>query len=288
MSNESTQLTQFQQKAQLRLQEMEVEWRKVLFERFRAICREEMMDVMKALVSSTQAPQELQAKLDEIKQSTQTQQVELLTGISQTNEALANLNQKLDMEQPALEQLSKTQESIAKEITSKQEESTKQIQEDVRRSVHHSRSAVMKAVIITAVICLLLSAGAVAALKLFNGSSLMSEQELQERDRLLKEHTALQAEVKTLRTEKSTLQKEAQEMTTKREALQADMRQAIEAQKLATANLSSLQQQIVTLQQLQTQFHFKLLKGEKGGVFVEVPPNAQPFIFESQTYIQIK
>lgn len=294
MSNEYTQMTQFQQRAQLRLQEMEVEWRKTLFERFRTICREEMMDVMKALLESMQSPQELEKKLAELQQSAHSNQMELFSTVAETSEQVRNLAKKLEAQPSAapdphmMETIARGQEAISKEVVSKQEESTRQIQEDVRNSAQLSRSTLTKAVLITTAAVLVLCAMAVLSLRFLSPATVISETELQERASLQKQVGTLAAELKAQRTEKTELQKEMQELTARRDALQADIRQATETQRTAAANLSTLQQQITNLQQLQEQFRFKLVKGESGGVFVEIPPEAQPFQYAEKTFIQVK
>lgn len=295
MSNESIQMTQFQQKTQLRLQEMEAEWRRTLFERFRTICREEMMDVMKALMSSNTAasPQELEARLEELKQSAQSNQMELFATVTQTTEEVRNLSKKLDQPLPpdtqAIETiLTRRQEELTKEVASKQEESVKQLQEDVRQSAQLSRSTLWKAVLITAVICIVLCAGAVMSLRLLSGSTLVNTSDLQSRDRLVAQKNTLGAEVTAMQNDKAALQKELDGLKAQRQALEAEARQAVASQTALMSNVNALQQSIAQLQQLQEQFRFKLVKGETGGVFVEVPPEAQPFKFSDKTFIQVK
>lgn len=292
MSNEPTQMTQFQQKAQLRLQEMEVEWRRTLFERFRTICREEMMDVMKALVESMRSPQEMEQKLAEMQEKANTNQMELFTTVTQTSEEVRNLAKKL--EQPAqsdpqvLETITKGQEAISKEVVNKQEETTRMLQEDVRQSAQLSRSTLWKAVAITAVACIVVCAAAVASLRLLNGSNIVSKEDLKARDLAVSQKTAAQAEVKALQAEKETEQAEILRLKSQSEALKAEIRQTTATQASLAANISAMQQQVTQLQQIQEQFRFKLVKGEAGGVFVEVPPEAQTFQYAERTFIQVK
>jgi chromosome segregation ATPase len=297
MSNESTHLTQFQQKAQIRLQEMEVEWRRTLFERFREICREEMMEVMKTLLSSMHSPEELQQRLAEIQQTQHSAQMELFSTVSQTSEEIKALASKLEShsaapDTQALEELTKEaaakQESLAKEAISKQEENTRKLQEDVRQSAQFSRVSLMKGVILSAVITLLVCAGAVAALKFLGNSALVSESEVRARDNLSRQKAEAATEIKTLQERKETLDKELAELGKRRDALTADIRQSTETQRTAAANVGALQRQITQLQQIQEQFRFKLVKGEEQGVFVEVPPDATPFAYGDKIFIQVK
>lgn len=297
MSNESTHLTQFQQKAQIRLQEMEVEWRRTLFERFREICREEMMEVMKTLLSSMHSPEELQQRLAELQQSQQSAQMELFSTVSQTSEEIKALASKLESHstQPdtqALEEITKEaaakQESLAKEAISKQEENTRKLQEDVRQSVQVSRLSLMKGVILSAVITLLVCAGAVAALKFLGNSALVSESEVRARETLSRQKAEAATELKTLQERRAALDKELEDLGKRRDALTADIRQSTETQRTAAANVSALQRQITQLQQIQEQFRFKLVKGEEQGVFVEVPPDATPFAYGDKIFIQVK
>jgi chromosome segregation ATPase len=295
MSNESSQhLTQFQQKAQLRLQEMEVEWRRTLFERFRTICREEMMDVMKALMSNTPAstPEELNAKLEELKQSTHSNQMELFATVTQTSEEVRNLSKKLGQPEGSTEQvlqtITKGQEAISKEVTSKQEEVAKLLQEDVRQSAQLSRSTLWKAVLITAAVCILVCAGAIAALRMLSGSALVNSNELRNHNQLMTQKNALTTEVSTLQNDRAVAQKEIDGLKAQKQAMEAEMRQTVATHASLTGNINSLQQNIAQLQQLQEQFRFKLVKGETGGVFVEIPPEAQPFQYMDKTFIQVK
>jgi chromosome segregation ATPase len=297
MSNESTHLTQFQQKAQIRLQEMEVEWRRTLFERFREICREEMMEVMKTLLSSMHSPEELQQRLAEIQQTQHSAQMELFSTVSQTSEEIKALASKLEShsaspDTQALEELAKEaaakQESLAKEAISKQEENTRKLQEDVRQSAQFSRVSLMRGVILSAVITLLVCAGAVAALKFLGNSALVSESEVRARDSLSRQKAEAATELKTLQERKETLDRELVELGKRRDALTADIRQNTETQRTAAANVGALQRQITQLQQIQEQFRFKLVKGEEQGVFVEVPPDATPFAYGDKIFIQVK
>ena len=298
MSNESTHLTQFQQKAQIRLQEMEVEWRRTLFERFREICREEMMEVMKTLLSTMHSPEELQQRLTELQQSQQSAQMELFSTVSQTSEDIKALASKLEShstgttDTQALEELTKEaaakQESLAKEAISKQEEHARILQEDVRQSAQVSRASSMRGVILSAVITLLVCAGAVAALKFLGNSALVSESEVRAREKLTTDKTKLTTELTALEEKKATLGKELEDLGKRRDALTADIRQSTETQRTAAANVSALQRQVTQLQQIQEQFCFKLLKGEEQGVFVEVPPDATPFAYGDKIFIQVK
>ncbi len=312
MSNESSQPTQFQQRAELRLQEMELEWRRTLFERFRTICREEMMDVMHALVSNTKATnsEELEAKLKEInqqtlaqhaemlnamveiKQSAQSNQAEFTATTAQTAEELRTL--KLRLEQPpatdpqVIETISKGQQAISKEIAAKQEETTKTLQEDVRRSAQASQTQVKKSVMVAALACVLLCLGAVAALYFLGGAALVSSNDLKARDQAISQKSALTAEITALQNQKAAIQKEIDTLKSQKQAAETETKQATASQASLMANLNTLQQNISRLQELQEQFRFKLVKGETGGVFVEIPPEAQPFKFMEKTFIQVK
>lgn len=294
MSNESSQhLTQFQQKAQLRLQEMEVEWRRTLFERFREICREEMMDVMKALMSTmpSSTPEELNAKIEELKQSAHNNQMELFTTVAQTSEEVRNLSKRLeqpDGTEQVMQTIAKGQEAISKEVVSKQEEATKILQEDVRQSARLSRSTLWKAVLVTATVCIAVCAGAIAALRMLSGSALVSSNELRARDQIVAQKNAITAEVSALQNDKAALQKEIDGLKAQRQAVDAEARQAVATQASLAGTINTLQQNIARFQQLQEQFRFKLVKGEEGGVFVEIPPEAQPFKYEDKTFIQVK
>lgn len=291
MSNEPTQMTQFQQKAQLRLQEMEATWRRTLFERFRTICREEMMEVMNSLLNSMHGTQDLEKKLAELQERANSNQMELFSTVAQTSEEVRNLAKKLEAPQAdphMLETIAKGQEAISKEMVTKQEETTRQLQEDVRKSAQLSRATLWRAVMITAGACILVCVLAVASLRLLSGSSLVSSSDLRERDMALTQKTAAQSEVKALNTEKAKLQDEIKALKTQQETLKADIRQTTTTQATLAANLNSIQQQVTQLQQIQEQFRFKLVKGEAGGVYVEVPQGAKPFNFSEKTYIQVK
>lgn len=141
---------------------------------------------------------------------------------------------------------------------------------------------------ITAIICILVGVAAVSALRLFSGSSLVSEAEMTKRDQWLTERTNLKSELATLQTAQAMTQQETDKKKSQLEALSAEIRQTTATQTTLATNLNAMQQQIAQLQQLQEQFRFKLLKGESGGVFVEVPPQAQSFQFAEKTYIQVK
>ena len=312
MSNEPSLPTQFQQKAELRLQEMELEWRRTLFERFRTICREEMMDVMQALMSNTKATSsgELEAKMEEIRQSTEMHHSELLASVTeikqntkadlagistasaQTAEELHNLKTKLEQPQTAdpqiIETISKGQQAMSEALASKQEETSNLLQEDVRKTAQLSQTATKKAVMITALVCVLLGAGAVAALYFLGGATLVRNTDLKSREQAITQKNALTAEVKTLQGQKDTLQKEIDQLKAQKQATETEARQVMASQATLVTNVNTLQQSISRLQELQEQFRFKLVKGEAGGVFVEIPQEAQPFQYQDRTFIQVK
>ena len=283
----------------MHLQTMEGEWRKTLFERFRAICREEMMDVMQTLVSNIKAgsPEELERKLSELsqlQQSSRDSQTELFSTMTATNEQLRNLAKKLEEQPPPpqdpqlMENISKGQEAMSRDVISKQEESTRQIQEDVRNSAQLSRSSLTKAVVITTLTVLLLCAAAVYSLRFLSPATVISETELQQQAHFQRQVATASAEMKALAEQKTALLKDMQDLTARRDALQADIRQTLETQRTVQSGVTLLQQQLVSLQQLQEHFRFKLVRGESGGVYVEIPPEAKPFQHAEKTYIQVK
>lgn len=256
------------------------------------------MEVMKTLVSTMHSPEELQQRLAELQQSQQSAQMELFSTVTQTSEEIKALAGKLESHTSggagtqALEELTKEtaakQESLAKEAISKQEESTRMLQEDVRLSAQISRSSLMRGVILAAVITLAVCVCAVAALKFLGNSALVSESELKARENLSRQKAELSTEVKTLQEQKAAVSKEIEDLGKRRDALTADIRQSTETQRTASANVGALQKQITQLQQIQEQFRFKLVKGEEQGVFVEVPQDATPFAYGDKIFIQVK
>lgn len=287
MSNEPTQPTLFQQKAQLRLREKEAEWRRTLFERFRHICREEMREVMKSLLDTLRSPRDLELrKLEEIqhsRQQTQQEMHEMSALLGQTSRQVKEMTERLEklpssssstpvtVNTAALEretkELAERQEQQASRILARQETAFQDLQATTQRSF-------LKTVIIVTLICLL----AMLGLKYLGKFTLVSEREITEQSQLV---TDTQATLAQLGTQKTSLLSEIKNLMTTREALQTELRQNLEFQR-------ELQQQTVSLQQLQEQFRFQLVKGATGGVFVEVPPEAQPFLHEGKTYIQVK
>lgn len=312
MSNEQNLPTQFQQKAELRIQEMDLEWRRTLFERFRIICREEMMDVMQALMSSTRSLSdtelekkmeelaqnsaghhtELLASVTEIRENVKTQQTELAEATAQTAGELRNLKEKLEQPQPVptqiIETIAKEQQAMSAALATKQEETARTIQDDVRQTANLSQASVKKAVIITALICLLVCAGAVAALYFVGGMGLVSSNDLRSREQVIAQKNALGAEVTALQDQKAAIQKDIDLLKTQKQATETEARQSTASQAALLANINALQQNISRLQELQEQFRFKLVKGETGGVFVEIPAEAQPFKYQDKTFIQVK
>ncbi|AHF89633.1 hypothetical protein OPIT5_04665 [Opitutaceae bacterium TAV5] len=301
MSNAPGQLTQFQQKAQLRLQEMEVEWRRTLFERFRHICREEMMDVMKTLLDTMHTPQALEQKLEELRRTSEMAQDGMQTMLARTCEEVQGLATKLDSQTTidtaplaaVTKETSERQEQLAKQTMSQQEKTSKLIQEDVRKSAEVMRKAVRKASLLTAGITIVVFLGAIAALKFVGGGfNLVSNAEMTAQRNVQKK---LEQEIAqktlangTLEEKKDALETEIRNLEGRRDALLAEMKQTTGAQREATANLAATQRLVSQLQQVEDQFRFKLVKGEDGGVFVEIPEDAKPFLYQDRNYIQVK
>ena len=76
--------------------------------------------------------------------------------------------------------------------------------------------------------------------------------------------------------------------TAQQQVLTVELNKSAEAQRALAANMNSLEQQLKRLQQLQEQFRFKLVRGEQGGAYVEVPTNSKPFSYGGKEYIQVK
>lgn len=297
MSNTPTYLTQFQQKAQLRLQEMEVEWRRTLFERFREICREEMLDVMKSLLSTMNSPEALAQKLEEMSLASQTAQDGLHAMLEQTRLEVQKIASEMKSPTPApvdttgIEEIAKDaktrQEQLFTQTMRQQENSAAQIKEEVREANNSSRSTVVRTMIISAILILLICAVAVFVLNRMGATMLMSG-DVQTISQQKMEVATLEAKANSLAGQKADLEKEFQQLTARKEALQAELRQSTEMQSSLTNNLTALQQQLTKLRELEEQFRFKLVKGETGGVFVEIPADAKPFEHMGQTFIQVK
>lgn len=287
--------SQFQQKAQMRLQEMEVEWRRTLFERFRGICREEMMEVMKTLLDTMQGPQEMAQRLEALHHSQQAAQQEVQELLHRTCEEMKNLSERMEQPPPAmvdtssLEVLAKEaaqrQEQLAQQTLVQQEKAIQTIQDDVRQSTEVTRRSSLKVGILIAVITALVCVGAMVGLKYLGKFTVVSERELMSQRQA---EQTLQGSLKSLEQQKATSSEELAKLNSRRDAMEDSLKRNSEQQRAAAASLSAIQQQITRLQQLQDQFRFKLVKGEDGGVFVEIAEDAKPFPFENRTFIQVK
>ncbi len=298
MSNTPTYLTQFQQKAQLRLQEMDVEWRRTLFERFREICREEMLDVMKSLLSTMNSPEALAQKLEEMSAASHIAQDGLHDMLEQTRKEVQLLAEQVKAPPPVsvdtkeLEELTKEsrtrQEQLFTQTMRQQENSAAQIKEEVRQGSDSSRRTVIWMMILAVVLTILICAATVFSMKFFGSAALLTQTDIEGVKMRETEMAMLEAKVQALVAQKSELEKEFQQLTARREALQVELRQSAEMQSAATANLTVLQQQLTKLRALEEQFRFKMVKGETGGVFVEIPADAKPFEHQGQTFIQMK
>ncbi|MDR2981943.1 MAG: hypothetical protein LBV12_06810 [Puniceicoccales bacterium] len=231
MATDPSNLPQFHRSAQ---SPADVEWQRNLLERLRVVCREEMMDVMKALVDSGHITPVLEEKLTSF------------------------------------------------------EGQTKTLQEDVRQVANLSRSALWKAVLITAAICILVCGGGIAALHFLGGAALVNEDSVKSQQLATQQKTQLIAEVQKLKEQRTTLDEELQKMTLQYQALNTEIEKSSKAQQALAANASALEQQLRKLQQLQEQFRFKMVRGETGGAFVEIPAEAKPFDYQGKLYIQVK
>ncbi|RRJ97862.1 hypothetical protein Ga0100231_005230 [Opitutaceae bacterium TAV4] len=275
-THEPTQLTQFQQRAQLRLREKEAEWRRTLFERFRHICREEMMDVMKTLLDTLPSPQELELRQEELLQSQQSRQTMLAT-LDQTSRKMTELAERIE-KLPMTTVDTSALERETKEMVERQEQQTNRIlaqQENTFRDIlTHTHKSAKTTILIVGLICL----GAIAGLKYLGNFTLVNETDIAAQNRLAMD---VQTNLTLLESQRAALLTEIKELTTTRETLQTELRQNIELQ-------TTVQQQTASLQRLQEEFRFQLVKGATGGVFVEIQPEAQPFDYEGKTYIQVR
>lgn len=174
------------------------------------------------------------------------------------------------------------------EKLSAMEESAKSLQEDVRQSASLSRGALWKAVLLTAMVSFVLFLGGVALLHFAGGAALVNEGALKTQQAQAQKKALLTAEVQNLGEQKVQLESDVQKITEQHQALNAEVARSTEAQRALAANLGTLEQQFKKLQQLQEQFRFKLVKGEAGGAFVEIPEDAEPFNYNGKIYIQVR
>ncbi|EIP99936.1 hypothetical protein OpiT1DRAFT_04469 [Opitutaceae bacterium TAV1] len=300
MSNAPGQLTPFQQKTQLRLQEMEVEWRRTLFERFRHICREEMMEVMKTLLETMHTPQALEQKLEELRHSSEMAQDGMQTILAQTCEEVRTLSGKLESQtaasvtvdttalETAAKEAAERQEQLAKQTMSQQEKTSRLIQDDVRKSTEVTRKSAMKAAILSAAVTALICAGAVAGLKYWKGITLVTPSEMVAQRQQVQEVAQTASTLKQMIARKMDVEGEIENLTVRRSAAEADLKKSTESLQATMASLAATNQLIAASQRIQDQFRFKLVKGEDGGVFVEIPADAKPFEYQGQTFIQVK
>lgn len=300
MSN-TPHLTQFQQKAQMRLQEMDVEWRRTLFERFREICREEVLDVMKSLLTTMKSPEALALKLEEMSLASRTAQDGLHEMLEQTCQEVRRMAEQMKTGAPAsllplvdtkaLEEMAldsrNRQENLFALATRQQENATMQIKEDLRESGNASRRTIIRTTSILTLAIFLICATALFVLNRL-GTTLLTAADMTAIETRKAEAAALDAKVQMLMGEKSKQEKEYMRLMVDRETLQVELRKTSEMQRAATASLADLQQTLTKLQALEEQFRFKLVKGENGGVFVEIPAEAKPFQHEEATFIQVK
>ena len=168
------------------------------------------------------------------------------------------------------------------------EVTAKSLQEDVRQSANMSRGAVWKSVLTATARCLLLCGGGLAALHFLGGFNLISASEVNAQKVQVQQKAQLMAEVQQLNEAKVALDNELKAKTAQQQVLTVELNKSAEAQRALAANMKSLEQQLKRLQQLQEQFRFKLVRGEQGGAYVEVPTNSKPFSYGGKEYIQVK
>jgi hypothetical protein len=301
MSNTPAPLTPFQQRAQLRLQEKETEWRRTLFERFRHICREEMMEVMKTLLETMQTPQDLERRLEELRQAEETTKEQTHTLLTQACEEMKSLTHRLEtlpttppttMDTTALEKTAKEtaerQEQLANQTMSQQEKIGRLIRDNVQETTDAARRSTKKTVLMAALLIALAGLAAIAGLKFLGGMTLLSPAEMSAQQETLRQITEQQALLKTLKTQKIAAEEELDNLVVRQKDMEAQLLKTTEAQKAVMSVLTTANKEIGQAQQIQEQFRFKLVRGESGGVFVEIAPDTKPFEHDGKTYIQVK
>ncbi len=168
------------------------------------------------------------------------------------------------------------------------EATARNLQEDVRQSANMSRGAVWKSVLTATILCLLLCGGGIAALHFLGGFNLINESEVRAQKTQVQQKAQLTAEVQTLTEAKAALDEELKAKTAQQQVLTVELNKSAEAQRSLAANMNSLEQQLRRLQQLQEQYRFKMVRGEQGGAYVEVPADAKPFSYGGKQYVQVK
>ncbi|EIP97296.1 hypothetical protein OpiT1DRAFT_01730 [Opitutaceae bacterium TAV1] len=296
MSNTPAPLTPFQQRAQLRLQEKETEWRRTLFERFRHICREEMMEVMKSLLETMQTPQDLERRLGELRHAEEATREQTHALLTQACEEMKSLAHRLEarpatpatVDTAALEKAAKEaterQEQLASQTMSQQERVGRLIRDDVEKTTRSTKKAVIRAAMLIA----LAGLAAIAGLKFLGGMTLLGPAEREAQQETLQRIAEQQTLLRTLETQKTAAEEKLGELVVRQKDLEAQLLRTAEAQTAAMTVLSAANREIGQAQQLQEQFRFKLARGETGGVFVEIEPDTKPFEYDGKTYILVK
>jgi hypothetical protein len=205
-----------------------------------------------------------------------------------TNDQLKKLAKKIERPPHTVGLTEATIEKITQQGAAKQDEATRTLQQDVLLAGRLSRAALWKAVIFAFSVSLVVCAGGLAALYFLGGAKLVSADDTRKLQAATAERTRVQAEVGNLIKEKEQVDGEIKALKVQQDALAVDVRKNIDAQRAVLVTSAGVEAQLRKLQELQERFRFKMIKGEDGGVFVEIPPDAAPFVHEGKTYIEVK
>jgi chromosome segregation ATPase len=181
-------------------------------------------------------------------------------------------------------------ESVRQSVAKQDEavEATKGALQQVQGAVEKTRSSAWKAAIFSVFLTLLFCSGGVAGLHYLGGFSLQSKGDVQKEMQSLKKKSELELSIKTLSAGKKTIEDDIKQLEGRREALNAEVHKSVGAQRNLAAILTAVEQRIKSVQELQDQYRFKLVRGEKEGVYAEIESGVRPVIHEGKTYIKIK
>lgn len=232
------------------------------------------------------------AKQDEAAQATKgaLQEVQLAVG-EVVRQSAAKQDEAVEATKGALQEVQLAIGESVRESAAKQDEAveaTKGALQSVQGAVEKTKSSTWKAAMFSVFLTLLFCSGGVAGLHYLGGFSLQSKTDLQKEKESLKKKSELELSIKTLSAGRKTIEDEIKQLEGRREALNAEVHKSVGAQRNLASILTSVEQQIKSVQLLQEQYRFKLVRGEKEGVYAEIEPGVRPVTHEGKTYIKIK
>ncbi len=260
----------------------------------RALLREEATQILLPALQDAMAQMTLQVlpdpRLTQSLEKTQAEVGRLATGMAKLTDAQIKADQSA---REATERMASTMEAMfaatAEEVQAQQNKATEDLLREQRHLGRRQRFWTLASAGVVLLVMMGVGAGGLAwwrwdqRTRLGEQLSQLKEEVAQTESRLASQQAAL-AQVEQGR---ATALEEMEALRTEETLIRVQLKDAAETVTAITQARTRAQEDVRKLQQIQEANRFKLLPGNRGAVFVEIPAEAEPFLYQGKSYIKV-